>query len=183
MPIFCYWCGLINHDEKDCKIWTESGCTLNKDEQQYGPWLRTSTTNLQQPQVVKTKSTPTSAPPSNHRPTPSPSTKPTSPPTTTPPTPSSKNKTRLGAPRQSCRDIIHKARTVLEEVSLAHLRTPQHKEAADIRWTPSDFPKYKVNTDAAIFSNTKAVGIGVVVRDHEGAVIAALRYWTTRCYL
>ena len=28
--------------------------------------------------------------------------------------------------------------------------------------------------DAAVFSNTKAVGIGVVVRDHEGSVLAAL---------
>ena len=28
--------------------------------------------------------------------------------------------------------------------------------------------------DAAVFSNTKAVGIGVVVRDHEGLVLAAL---------
>lgn len=90
MPIFCYWCGLINHDEKNCKLWTESGRTLKKDEQQYGPWLRASTTNLQQPQVVKTKSTPTSAPPANHRPTLSPSTNPNSPPTTTLPTPSSK---------------------------------------------------------------------------------------------
>ena len=85
-----------------------------------------------------------------------------------------RNKTRLGAPQQSCREIIHKARTMLEDVRLAHLRIPQHKDAADIRWTPPDFPKYKVNTDVAVFSNTKAVGIGVVVRDHEGAVIAAL---------
>ena len=85
-----------------------------------------------------------------------------------------RNKTRLGAPQQSCREIIHKARTMLEDVRLAHLRIPQHKDAADIRWTPPDFPKYKVNTDVAVFSNTKAVGIGVVVPDHEGAVIAAL---------
>ena len=34
--------------------------------------------------------------------------------------------------------------------------------------------KYIVNTDAAVFSNTKAVGNGVVVHNHEGSVIAAL---------
>lgn len=24
MPIFCYWCGILNHDEKDCKLWIHS---------------------------------------------------------------------------------------------------------------------------------------------------------------
>lgn len=33
MPIFCYWCGFMNHDEGDCKLWSNSGETLNKDEQ------------------------------------------------------------------------------------------------------------------------------------------------------
>ena len=49
MPIFCYWCGLLNHDEKDCKAWFDSDGTLNKDDQQYGLWLRANTTNIQQP--------------------------------------------------------------------------------------------------------------------------------------
>lgn len=49
MPIFCYWCGLMNHDEKDCKLWTNSKGTLNREEQQYGPWLQATMTNIQQP--------------------------------------------------------------------------------------------------------------------------------------
>ena len=49
MPIFCYWCGLLNHDDKDCKTWLDSDGTLNKDDQQYGLWLRANTTNIQQP--------------------------------------------------------------------------------------------------------------------------------------
>ncbi|KAK7834205.1 hypothetical protein CFP56_024849 [Quercus suber] len=32
MPIFCYWCGLLNHDEKDYKAWLDSDGTLNKDD-------------------------------------------------------------------------------------------------------------------------------------------------------
>ena len=47
MPRLCYWCGLLNHDEKDCKTWTDSGGTLNKEEQQYGPWLQANITNIQ----------------------------------------------------------------------------------------------------------------------------------------
>ena len=42
------------------------------------------------------------------------------------------------------------------------------------RWIPPDYPWYKINVDAAVFSNKKAVGIGVVVRYHEGSVLAAL---------
>ncbi|XP_050277735.1 uncharacterized protein At4g02000-like [Quercus robur] len=76
MPIFCYWCGLLNHDEKDCKVWLDSNGTSNKDDQQYGPWLRANTTNIQQPQVVNSRTSYTPPPPSNLYPTPSPQTKP-----------------------------------------------------------------------------------------------------------
>ena len=85
-----------------------------------------------------------------------------------------RNKTRHGAPRQSSRDIIHKARLILEDYKLAHLQKPLHKEHADTRWIPPDYPWYMINVDAAVFSNKKAVGIGVVVREHEGSVLAAL---------
>ena len=66
-----------------------------------------------------------------------------------------RNKTRHGAPRQSSRDIIHKARLILEEYKLAHLQKPLHKEHADIRWIPPDYPWYKINVDAAVFSNKR----------------------------
>ena len=41
MPIFCYWCRLLNHDERDCKLWVCSKGTLQKEDQQYGVWLKT----------------------------------------------------------------------------------------------------------------------------------------------
>ncbi|KAK7858174.1 uncharacterized protein CFP56_013819 [Quercus suber] len=40
LPIFCYWCGLLNHDEKDCSLWLRSKRSLRKEEQQYGGWMR-----------------------------------------------------------------------------------------------------------------------------------------------
>ena len=44
----------------------------------------------------------------------------------------------------------------------------------DIQWTLPNFPWYKINIDATVFVVSKSVGIGVVVRDHEGSVVAAL---------
>ena len=75
MPIFCYWRGLLNHDEKDCKTWLDNDSTLNKDDQQYSLWLRANTTNIQQPQVVNSKTSHTPPPPPHHCPTPLPQTK------------------------------------------------------------------------------------------------------------
>ena len=54
MPIFCYWCGLIDHDEKDCMEGARSKETLGQREKQYGPWLRTSPDHCQKPQLVVT---------------------------------------------------------------------------------------------------------------------------------
>ena len=51
--IFCYWCGKLNHDEKDCRIWLQSRGTLQPHDQQYGAWLRAKPDNLQHPQRVQ----------------------------------------------------------------------------------------------------------------------------------
>ena len=40
MPIFCYWCRVLNHDQKGCKLWLNSKGSLRKEEQQYGVWMR-----------------------------------------------------------------------------------------------------------------------------------------------
>lgn len=52
LPIFCYWCGKLNHDEKDCGMWLQSKGTLQTHDQQYESWLRASLRKLQRPQRV-----------------------------------------------------------------------------------------------------------------------------------
>ncbi|KAK9996183.1 hypothetical protein SO802_020869 [Lithocarpus litseifolius] len=52
LPIFCYWCGKVDHDERDCLQWIRSKETLRPKDKQYGPWLRASQDRLQRPQLV-----------------------------------------------------------------------------------------------------------------------------------
>ena len=40
LPNFCYWCGLISHDGKDCDLWLARKDTGNTEPTEYGPWLR-----------------------------------------------------------------------------------------------------------------------------------------------
>ena len=42
LPNFCYWCGRLIHDDKDCEIWIESKGTLKLEERQFGAGLRAS---------------------------------------------------------------------------------------------------------------------------------------------
>ena len=40
LPNVCYWCGRLNHFDKDCDRWIQSSGTLTQKDQEYGPWLR-----------------------------------------------------------------------------------------------------------------------------------------------
>lgn len=42
LPIFCYWCGMMDHNEKECLQWIRSKETLRPKEKQFGAWLRAS---------------------------------------------------------------------------------------------------------------------------------------------
>ena len=51
-------------------------------------------------------------------------------------------------------------------------RTLQHKNHT--RWKPLEPEVYKVNYDGATFADQRRAGIGVVIRNAEGVVMAAL---------
>ena len=54
LPIFCYWCGKVDHDERDCIQWIQSKETLRSEDKQFGAWMRASPDRLQRPQLVIT---------------------------------------------------------------------------------------------------------------------------------
>ena len=46
LPNFCYWCGMISHDGKDCETWLARKDSTNIEPHEYGPWLRAAPYNL-----------------------------------------------------------------------------------------------------------------------------------------
>ena len=51
---------------------------------------------------------------------------------------------------------------------------PTRQSPNEIKWSPPQSGHYKVNVDGVVFSKRKQVGIGVIIRDSTGMVIAAL---------
>ena len=39
LPNVCYWCGWLDHFDRDCDCWIQSSGTLTKKDQEYGSWL------------------------------------------------------------------------------------------------------------------------------------------------
>ncbi|KAK3221506.1 hypothetical protein Dsin_008531 [Dipteronia sinensis] len=54
-------------------------------------------------------------------------------------------------------------------------------QVADVKWDRPEVGVFKVNTDAAINNVHKTLGIGLIVRNHEGLVMGFDP--TYRCYL
>ena len=52
LPNICYWCGCLDHSDKDCERWIASEGTLASSEREYGPWIRATPTQARQKPVV-----------------------------------------------------------------------------------------------------------------------------------
>ena len=60
------------------------------------------------------------------------------------------------------------------EFQLIHhqLGTPQHRK--HVRWKPPDQGCYKINYDGAVFTQQRKAGLGAVIRDEKGEVVASM---------
>ena len=52
LPNICYWCGCLNHDDRDCEVWLNSEGSLKVEEQKFGPWLRAPPVSRVQKNVI-----------------------------------------------------------------------------------------------------------------------------------
>lgn len=86
-----------------------------------------------------------------------------------------RNDIRHGGRLRSGQAMTRSSLCLLEEFQLANERPTANVERNhDVRWAPPQAGCYKVNVDGAVFSKKKQAGVGVVIRDDAGQVIAAL---------
>ncbi|KAL0017099.1 hypothetical protein SO802_004168 [Lithocarpus litseifolius] len=53
LPIICYWCGCLDHVDRDCDKWIESEGSLSQEDQEYGPWICASPYVMPRKSVIK----------------------------------------------------------------------------------------------------------------------------------
>lgn len=81
-----------------------------------------------------------------------------------------------GGKRRDGKAIGRSSLRVLDEFQLANVRllAPTRQPSNEIKWRPPLLGHYKVNVDSVVFSKSKQVGIGVIISDSGGMVIAAV---------
>ena len=52
LPNLCYWCGCLDHGDKEYDIWIQSKGTLQVTSQQYDSWIRAISTGTPKKNVV-----------------------------------------------------------------------------------------------------------------------------------
>ena len=85
-----------------------------------------------------------------------------------------KNKLRLKEPSLNKSKIFSAAAQYLSEFQLKFLMKVAKSPAIKSKWSPPLGESYKTNYDGAVFEDLSEAGIGVVVRNANGEVIAAL---------
>ena len=82
----------------------------------------------------------------------------------------------MGGKGKAGRTILKNAMNLVVDYQSANRAKTEHlrKTPVTVSWQPPSHGYYKVNIDGAVFSKRKQVGAGVVIRDREGEVIAAL---------
>ena len=85
-----------------------------------------------------------------------------------------RNNIRLGKPSIPLEQVLNRA----HDLNLGCLPDPTTVTATPKQtvttWTPPPFYGYKVNFDGTLFERENRAGLGVVIRNHDGLVMASL---------
>ncbi|XP_023875797.1 uncharacterized protein LOC111988232 [Quercus suber] len=89
-----------------------------------------------------------------------------------------KNRNELhdGGKGRTGRAVVRSALMLLEEYQRANESSDvaQERTSLTVKWSPPAQGCYKVNVDGVVFTKRKQTGIGVIVRDDAGEVVAVM---------
>ena len=93
------------------------------------------------------------------------------------------NQNQLHLPNEDYTSIWPRAQAFLQEYILAiQVEELEKQRQAPAKWKPPVFNSYKANFDGAFSKNSSVGGIGVVIRDKQGMVIATLSQKVQACH-
>ncbi|XP_075654786.1 uncharacterized protein LOC142624952 [Castanea sativa] len=70
--------------------------------------------------------------------------------------------------------LVRSFASMVEEYRAANERVCALNPTKLVKWHPLDPPRFKMNVDGAVFKDHRATGSGMVIRDSQGLVLAAM---------
>ena len=83
-----------------------------------------------------------------------------------------RNEVRHGGTKKMGEALVKWSTQYLAEYNCANSSSVQIQRSQIVRWSPPPPARYKMNLDGAVFKAQKVVGIGVLIRDAQGRVVA-----------
>ena len=76
-----------------------------------------------------------------------------------------RNSVRNGSGKRESKVLVRNAASLVEEYSVGNERVICKNPELSNKWHPSDSPRFKMNVDAVVFSDLRAMGADMVIRD------------------
>ncbi|KAL0016523.1 hypothetical protein SO802_003592 [Lithocarpus litseifolius] len=84
------------------------------------------------------------------------------------------NEVRHGGIKKTGAALVKWSAQYLDEYRGANSSPEPVPRSQDVKWSPPPRTRYKINVDGAVFKMQKSAGVGVLIRDEHGQIVAAL---------
>ncbi|KAL0003498.1 hypothetical protein SO802_017279 [Lithocarpus litseifolius] len=84
------------------------------------------------------------------------------------------NEVRHGGIKKTGAALVKWSAQYLDEYRGANSSPEPIPRSQDVKWSPPPRTRYKINVDGAVFKTQKSAGVGVLIRDEHGQIVAAL---------